>query len=139
MTKKDNRITTISCTDKIYDFDSVIDVECKFKDLTVAEALNQDKKAVWKLIKNGLIIDFTDEVLKEANISKNVRDEKVEHVFVDKVIKKSNKVYKKDTESLENIMKSLNVLDNSDYKYDQDDDDENDEIIDVECLGEEEY
>lgn len=117
MTKQETTvIPVIPFTGKIYDFDSIIDKDCDFKGLTVAEALEQDQKSVWKLIKNGIIVDFSDDVLNKTNITKHAHDYTVEHVFVDRVIKKSNRVYKKDTESVENIVKSLNILDSGNIK-----------------------
>lgn len=118
MTENNQTFPTIPFTGVIYGFDDIINVDCDFKGLTVAQALKEDNKAVWKLIKSGKIVDFTDEVLQVTNITKVLRDFRVEHVFVDRVAKKSNKVYKKDTENIEDIVKSLQTLENGNINYD---------------------
>lgn len=64
---------------------------------------------IFKYIKKGF--DFDDEVLEKAGIKKSIRDEKVVTVLVEHE-KIKEKVLPKDTESLKNILKSLNTLDN---------------------------
>lgn len=67
------------------------------------------KGKIFDLIKNGFLFD--DEVLKEAHITKIIRDVKFSNVFSSHQ-DESKKTYQKETESLKNILKSLNTLDN---------------------------
>lgn len=69
------------------------------------------KGEIFKYIKKG--IWFDDEVLEKAGIKRIIREEKVETVFFDKKTKSENiKIYPKETESLKNVLKSINTLDN---------------------------
>ena len=69
------------------------------------------KGEIFKYIKKG--IWFDDEVLEKAGIKRTIREEKVETVFFDKKTKSENiKIYPKETESLKNVLKSINTLDN---------------------------
>jgi hypothetical protein len=71
------------------------------------------KGEIFKYIKKG--IWFDDEVLEKAGIKRIIREEKVETVFSDKKTKSENiKIYPKETESLKNVLKSINTLDNID-------------------------
>ena len=77
----------------------------KNKKVTVSD-LVPIKGKIFNLIKNG--VQFDDEVLKESHITKTIRDVKVENVFVSHSPEK--KKYTKETESLKNILKSINTL-----------------------------
>ena len=69
------------------------------------------KGEIFKYIKKG--IWFDDEVLEKAGTKRIIREEKVETVFSDKKTKSENiKIYPKETESLKNVLKSINTLDN---------------------------
>ena len=69
------------------------------------------KGEIFKYIKKG--VWFDDEVLEKAGIKRIIREEKVETVFSDKKTKSENiKIYPKETESLKNVLKSINTLDN---------------------------
>ena len=69
------------------------------------------KGEIFKYVKKG--IWFDDEVLEKAGIKRIIREEKVETVFVDQKVKPKNiKIYPKETESLKNVLKSINTLDN---------------------------
>lgn len=69
------------------------------------------KGEIFKYIKKG--VWFDDEVLEKAGIKRIIREEKVETVFFDKKTKSENiKIYPKETESLKNVLKSINTLDN---------------------------
>ncbi len=71
------------------------------------------KGEIFKYIKKG--IWFDDEVLEKAGIKRIIREEKVETVFSDKKTKSENiKIYPKETESLKNVLKTINTLDNID-------------------------
>ena len=70
------------------------------------------KGEIFKYIKKGFWFD--DEVLEKAGIKRTVRDEKIETVFADKKTNLNNKIYPKETESLKNVLKSINTLDNND-------------------------
>jgi hypothetical protein len=66
------------------------------------------KGEIFNLIKKGL--RFDDEVLKEAHITKTIRDVRINNCDIEhKPIK--NKEYTKETESLKNILKSINTID----------------------------
>lgn len=69
--------------------------------------LVKTKGEIFNLIKKGL--QFDDEVLKETHIKKTIRDVRVGTIIVPH--QKENKTYEKETESLKNIIKSLNTLD----------------------------
>lgn len=84
------------------------------------------KGEIFKYIKKG--IWFDDEVLEKAGIKRIIREEKVETVFFDKKTKSENiKIYPKETESLKNVLKSINTLDNISNEdsiiYEQENDD----------------
>lgn len=84
------------------------------------------KGEIFKYIKKG--IWFDDEVLEKAGIKRTIREEKVETVFFDKKTKSENiKIYPKETESLKNVLKSINTLDNISNEdsiiYEQENDD----------------
>jgi hypothetical protein len=66
------------------------------------------KGEIFKLIKKGL--QFDDEVLKEAHIIKTIKDVKIQTTIVPH--SKEKKTYTKETESLKNILKSINTLEN---------------------------
>lgn len=69
------------------------------------------KGEIFKYVKKG--VWFDDEVLEKAGIKRTIRDEKIETVFVDQKVKPKNiKIYPKETESLKNVLKSINTLDN---------------------------
>ena len=83
------------------------------------EIFNYVKKGFW----------FDDEVLEKAGIKRTIRDEKVETVFVDQKTKPKNiKIYPKETESLKNVLKSINTLDNIDNDNNIVFEEENDDI-----------
>lgn len=86
--------------------DDVINVGKKNK-ITVSE-LVPVKGEIFKLIKNGF--EFDDEVLEKARIKKIIRDEKIINVIVEHTPEKK-KAYNKESESLKNILKSLNTID----------------------------
>lgn len=66
------------------------------------EIFNYIKKGFW----------FDDEVLEKAGIKRTVKEVKTECVFVDREKQPKLKTYPKETESLRNILKSINTLDN---------------------------
>ena len=69
------------------------------------------KGEIFKYIKKG--IWFDDEVLEKAGIKRTIREEKIDTVFFDEKTKLKNiKIYPKETESLKNVLKSINTLDN---------------------------
>ena len=76
--------------------------------MVLVSSLVPIKGEIFRLIKKGL--QFDDEVLKEAHITKMIRDVKVESVIVPH--SKEKKTYTKETESLKNILKSINTLEN---------------------------
>lgn len=69
------------------------------------------KGEIFKYVKKG--IWFDDEVLEKAGIKRTIREEKIDTVFFDEKTKSKNiKIYPKETESLKNVLKSINTLDN---------------------------
>lgn len=94
------------------------------------------KGEIFKYIKKG--IWFDDEVLEKAGIKRIIREEKVETVFSDKKTKSENiKIYPKETESLKNVLKTINTLDNIDNDdsiifKEENDDIYTDELTDLE-------
>ena len=86
--------------------DDVVNVG-KNNKITVSE-LVPVKGEIFNLIKKGF--EFDDEVLEKAHIKKIVRDEKINNIIVEHTPEKK-KTYNKETESLKNILKSLNTID----------------------------
>lgn len=86
--------------------DDVVNVGKNDK-ITVSE-LVPVKGEIFNLIKKGF--EFDDEVLEKAHIKKIVRDEKINNIIVEYTPEKK-KTYNKETESLKNILKSLNTID----------------------------
>ena len=86
--------------------DDVVNVG-KDNKITVSE-LVPVKGEIFNLIKKGF--EFDDEVLEKAHIKKIVRDEKINNIIVEHTPEKK-KVYNKESESLKNILKSLNTID----------------------------
>lgn len=85
------------------------------------------KGEIFKYVKKGFWFD--DEVLEKAGIKRTIRDEKVETVFADQKAKPKNvKIYPKETESLKNVLKSINTLDNIDNDNNIVFEEENDDI-----------
>lgn len=94
--------------DKIYTMDDVISVGKN--DKVMVSDLVEKKGEIFKLIKNGFLFD--DEVLEKAHIKKIIRDVQFKNVVVMHEQEKNRNKYVKETESLKNILKSLNTLDN---------------------------
>lgn len=106
---------------KVYHFDTVL-TEGKFKDKTVREAFEGDKKNVFGLIKK-YGYSFDDEVLAEAGITKIVHDHTVSNIIVDhERVKPSNKKLKKEKKSLDEILDEIcdehnNIKDDDSFKF----------------------
>lgn len=117
---------------KIYHFDTEL-TEGRLKGKTVQEAFNEDKKIVFKLIKKYKY-SFDDEVLAEAGIKKVIRDVTCTNVIVDHdQPKPSNKKFKKDKKSLDEILDEIcdehnNIKDDYDYNTIDDNDINNAEM-----------
>lgn len=94
--------------ERILTMSDVINVS-KNKKVLVSDLVHI-KGEIFSLIKKGW--QFDDEVLKEAHIRKIVREPKVRFVIADHEQEKNKDKYLKETESLKNILKSLNTLDN---------------------------
>ena len=91
-----------------YNFDSELN-EGKFKNnpVTVREAFEKDPKIIFNLIKKYKY-SFSDDVLEAAHIKKIVKDVAYSNIIVDKdPVKPSNKVYKKDKKSLDDILDEM--------------------------------
>ncbi len=97
----------------------------KIRTQTIKEIIDEDKKNIFKLIKEGYV--FNDDVLIYAHISKNIKNEKFTNVIVEH--EKNDKVYEKDKDSVNKILKDILTLENiKEYK---------DEIIEEEIYDEE--
>lgn len=89
---------------KVYKLNTKIDVG-EYKGYTVEEALNMDKKSIFGMIKE-FKLNFDDEVLAIANITRIIRDRKVVSMW-DKHEDCSKKKYKKDISNIEKIMDEI--------------------------------
>jgi hypothetical protein len=78
------------------------------KKVLVSDIVNI-KGEVFKYIKQGYLFD--DEVLKLAHITKHVGPVTIKNEIVERKVNKI-KEYPKETESLKNILKSLNTIEN---------------------------
>lgn len=97
----------------------------KIRTQTIKEIIDEDKKNIFKLIKEGYV--FNNDVLIYAHISKNIKNEKFTNVIVEH--EKNDKVYEKDKDSVNKILKYILTLENiKEYK---------DEIIEEEIYDEE--
>ena len=97
--------------ENLLNLESIIESSDKYNGKKVEE-LVQKKGTIFQMIKKGY--RFDDEVLKMANITKTIRDHKTELVIVDH--EKDTKKYKKDTASLKEIIKEIDVLDYDGYE-----------------------
>ena len=95
----------ISLKDKIND--------SNYKNKTIEEIININRKYIFELIKKGY--DFDDEVLMKCNIKKTIKNQTVKLEIAEH--QKDDKVYEKETESLKNIIKSLLIIDNQNITY----------------------
>lgn len=96
----------------------------KYKNKTVREILENDRKKLITLSKEGYYFD--DEVFKFARYTRTIRDEKIILEFVDRKVVKDKKKYSKDsTEKAKKFIQGLSVLDNDKYDIDKEDDIEN--------------
>jgi TPP-dependent indolepyruvate ferredoxin oxidoreductase alpha subunit len=94
----------------------------KKQKIAVSELVNK-KGEIFRYIKDGY--QFDDEVLEAAHIKKTIRDETIRSEFITNVNKKE-KEYPKETESVKNILKTINTLDGqniSENDFYTDDDD----------------
>ena len=85
----------------------------KYNGKTVNEIIEEDRKAIIYLCQKGFY--FEDEVFKKARYKHIIRDEKIIFEFVDKIKQKPQKIYKKDTENIKNIIEGLSTINNSSY------------------------
>ena len=84
------------------------------KKVLVSDIVNI-KGEVFKYIKQGYLFD--DEVLKLAHITKHVGPVTIKNELVERKVNKI-KEYPKETESLKNILKSLNTIENQSIESD---------------------
>lgn len=92
--------------DKILTMSDTINVG-KNKKVLVSD-LVEIKGEIFNLLKKGF--RFDEEVLKEAHITKTIRDVKINNCAIEHKAPK-DKEYEKETESLNSIIKSLNTID----------------------------
>ena len=109
---------------RVYGLKDVIDIDCKFKGLTVEEMVEKDRKSIIKLTQE-CGVDFTDEVFSKARFNRVRYNERIIQEVVERQPIKTTKTYKKDTESIENVIKSINILDTSDVMTSTDEKDDN--------------
>lgn len=93
--------------DKVYTMSDYVNIG-KNKKIAISDVVKM-KEQIFNLIKKGF--RFDDEVLKEAHIKKTISDIKVYNEIAPRT-ETSSKAYGKESESLKNILKSLNILDN---------------------------
>lgn len=109
---------------KTYDLDTIIDVRCSYRGMTVGAAIEKDRRCIMDLVKRyGLY--FTDAVMEKAHLKRTISNERVYNEFVERRTVSKPKVLRKDTESVDKILDSLNVLSNIPVE-------ENDEVADGE-------
>ena len=99
---------------------SVIELTGRYNGKTVEEVLNKNRKSIFTLIKKGLCFD--DEVLKEAHITKTIRDRHAYYEFERHA--KDNKKYEKEKMSKDDVIKIVESLNNDNIKYDDEEDEE---------------
>lgn len=104
--------------EEIYGIDTVFGEVNGYEGKNVRDLIEESgSRDIFKLIKRGY--RFDDEVLKSCHISKTVRDESVYNEFAEHLKPKTNKVYKKDTASYEDIVESLSnveIDENEEYE-----------------------
>lgn len=79
----------------------------------IVKDIINDKKIVFEVLKDGNPLN--DEILNTVNIHKNIRNIS----FVNEVVihEKHDKIYPKDTVTLNKILKELETLSNQDYNF----------------------
>lgn len=97
---------------KTYDLDTIIDVRSNYNGLTVATAIEKDRRCIMELVKKyGL--HFTDAVIEKARLKRTITHEQTYCEVVEHRMPNIKQKYKKDTESVEKIIDKLNVLSSS--------------------------
>lgn len=115
--------------------ESVID-NSLFKNKKVVDIINNNKKDIFKLIKEGY--SFDDEVLTLAGIKKCVKEVKTTNQIVEH--EKDTKVYEVDKTPLHKILKEISTIEgytfneNSIKEETETEDEENDDIDDSEII-----
>lgn len=119
------------------DVNSIID-NGVFKNKKVIDIINNNKKDIFQLVKDGF--SFNDEVLTLAGIKKIVKDVKTSNQIVEHI--KDTKVYEIDKTPLHKILKEISTIDgysmetiikedNDECEFDEDDDIDESEILDI--------
>lgn len=85
--------------------DSIITYR-NFKNKTVEEILNSNKKLIFQMIKNDGYY-FDDEVLARANITRKIRDVQVVQEIVKHDVDKNKGKLRKDTAPLSEVLKEV--------------------------------
>lgn len=109
-----------------------------FKNKKVIDIVNNNKKDIFKLVKEGLYFD--DEVLALAGIKKTIKNVKTSIQIVEH--SKDTKVYEIDKTPLQKILKEISTIDgysmetiikedNDECEFDEDDDIDESEILDI--------
>lgn len=97
---------------KTYDLDTIIDVRSNYNGLTVAAAIEKDRRCIMELVKKyGL--HFTDAVIEKARLKRTITHKQTYCEVVEHRMPNIKQKYKKDTESVEKIIDKLNVLSSS--------------------------
>lgn len=93
----------------------------KFNGKRVGDVLTANRKNIWHLIVNDKF-DLDDDVLTAAHIKKTVSNVTVESVVLDRPHVKQQTLAKKDTKAMaDELIKELNVIENSVGEYKEDD------------------
>lgn len=108
---------------KLLKLNSVVESEDKYNGLSVNDLIEK-KGTIFQMIKKGY--QFDDEVLSKCNISHTVKEHKIELVISEH--EKDRKRYKKDTASLKEIIKEIEVLDYGNYEEPAENDNDTEEI-----------
>lgn len=90
----------------------------RYKNRTVSEMLDMNRNEIFNLLKKG--IQFDDEVLEKARVTKSIRDVQTKLIVIDHEAK-DTKVYQKDTTPIKSIINGLHTIVNTAcYSYDED-------------------
>lgn len=91
--------------------------------------LVDDKKEIFRLIKNGTAFD--DEVLQKCGIKKTIRNEHFVHVFVEHE-KADKKELPKEKDSLKMILRSIHTINSEENEVNDNDETDYNVLTDIE-------
>ena len=113
--------------EELLSLETTIESSDKYNGKKVSE-LVEKKGVIFQMIKKGY--RFDDKVLEAAKITKNIRNHEAISVIAEH--EKDTKKYKKDTASLKEIIKEIDVLEYDDYEEKEEvENNDNEEINDI--------